>query len=110
MIYPGLLQDRAFVTTWNTENSGSATKTIVIPTWSTGTYSCTVDWGDGKTNYMTTYNDAAWTHIYTSTGTYTVKIYGKFVGIVFNNTGDKLKLLTVQKWGPDFRIGTFQGA
>lgn len=105
-----LLQDNAFVTTWNTENVGSATKTIVIPTSSIGTYSCTVDWGDGKTNYMTTYNDAAWTHLYASTGTYTIKIYGKFVGIVFNNTGDKLKLLTVQKWGPGFRIGTNQGA
>jgi len=58
---------------------------------------------------MTTYNDANWTHVYPSAGTYTVKIYGKFVGIVFNNAGDKLKLLSITKWGPDFRIGTTQG-
>lgn len=102
-------QDRAFVSTWNTENAGSATKTIVIPTSSTGTYACTVDWGDGTTNYMTTYNDAAWTHVYANAGTYTVKIYGKFVGIVFNNSGDRLKILNISKWGPDFRLGTTQG-
>jgi len=109
MITAGLLQDRAFISTWNTENAGSATKTIVIPTHSAGTYACTVDWGDGSSNYMTTYNDANWTHVYASTGTYTIKIYGKFEGLVFNNGGDRLKILTVEKWGPDFRLGKNQG-
>ncbi len=103
-------QDSSFVTSWNTENAGSATKTVVVPTSAAGTYSCTVDWGDGTVSYMTTFNDAAWTHVYASTGTYTVKIYGKFTGFVFNNGGDKLKLLAVTKWGPNFRLGTTQGA
>jgi len=109
MITAGLLQDRAFISTWYTENAGSATKTIVIPTHIAGTYACTVDWGDGSSNYMTTYNDANWTHVYASTGTYTIKIYGKFEGLVFNNAGDRLKILTVEKWGPDFRLGRNQG-
>lgn len=95
--------------TWNTENAGSATKTIVIPTSSSGTYGCTVDWGDGTTSNISTYNDSAWTHVYASTGTYIIKIYGTFNGMVFNNGGDKLKLLTVTKWGSNFRLGTTQG-
>jgi len=103
-------QDRAFVTTWSTENAGSATKTIVIPTSSSGVYACTVDWEDGKTDYITTYNSASWTHVYSNTGTYTVKIYGRFSGIFFNNAGDRLKILTIEKWGHDFRLGVSQGS
>lgn len=110
MITPNLLQDRSFVTTWKTDNAGTSTNTqITIPTSSTGTYACQVDWGDGTSSTISTYNDAAWTHTYSVAGTYTVKIYGKFVGFVFNNGGDKAKLLTVSKWGPDFRLGTNQG-
>lgn len=110
MLIATIMQDTSNQSTWNTENAGSATKTVVIPTVSTGTYGCTVDWGDGNTSNISTYNDAAWTHVYASTGTYTIKIYGTFSGIFFNNGGDKLKLLTITKWGSNFRLGTTEGA
>lgn len=111
MLPPAFLSDRAFISSWKTNNAGTSTSTqITIPTSSTGSYSCVVDWGDGTTNFFTTYNDAAWTHTYGVAGTYTVKIYGKFVGLVFNNSGDKLKLLNISRWGTDFRVGTTQSA
>lgn len=99
MLAAPLMQDTSLVTSWNTENAGSATKTVVIPTSSSGSYGCTVDWGDGSTSNISTYNDSAWTHVYASTGTYTIKIYGKFASFFFNNTGDRLKILTLTKWG-----------
>ena len=110
MIHPGLLQDRAFVSTWDTEKAGSVTKTIVMPTSSTGSYACSVDWGDGQSDYITAYNAAAWTHLYAAAGNYTVKIYGKFIGFVVNNLGDKLKLINISTWGTDLRVGVTQGS
>lgn len=105
-----MLQDRNHIETWRTQNAGSSNfNQIIIPTSSTGVYSCTVDWGDGSTNYFTSAADPNWKHTYSVSGDYTVKINGKFTGMVFNNTGDKLKILKVSKWGPDFRIGTTQG-
>ena len=49
-----------FVTSWNTENAGSATKTIVLPLSSAGTYNFWVHWGDGTYNNITAWNDAAY--------------------------------------------------
>jgi len=91
-------QDTSFVSTWNTENAGSATKTIVIPTNAGGSYGCQIDWGDGTSNTMSVFNDSGFTHVYASTGTYTVKIYGK-CPFSFANAGDRLKFLTITKWG-----------
>ena len=109
MITATMLQDTSNVSSWNTTNAGSASNTVVIPTSSTGTYGCTVDWGDGTTSNISTYNDPSWTHVYGSTGTYNIKIYGTFNGIVFDALGDKLKILSVSKWGCNFRLGTTQG-
>ncbi len=97
-----------FISSWNTANtsSGSSTSTQVkIPTISTGTYDCTVHWGDGTISKITTYNDPALTHTYGSSGTYTITIYGQFNGIAFTNAGDRLKLLTISQWGSNFGIG-----
>lgn len=88
-----------FVTTWNTENAGSATKTIEIPTNGTG-YDCYVDWDDGVTDHVIgTPTGNKITHLYSTTGIKTVKISGLFPTIKFNNAGDKLKLLTIENWG-----------
>lgn len=92
-----------FITTWNTENAGSATKTIVIPTTGTAgtTYNCNVDWGDGNVENFTGTDGTAPTisHIYATTGVKTISISGTFPRICFNNGGDKLKILTVEQWG-----------
>lgn len=101
---------KVFITSWKTDNPGTSTSTqITVPTVSSGTYDCTVYWGDGNTSKITTYNDAAWTHTYSGAGTYTVKIFGIFKGLRFNNGGDRRKILTVDQWGSYFRLGTNQG-
>jgi surface protein len=94
-----------FVSSWKTDNAGTSSSTqITVPTTSAGTYNCIVDWGDGSSSVITTYDDAAWTHTYAGSGTYTVKISGTFTGIQFNNGGDRLKLLNISKWGK-MRLG-----
>lgn len=90
----------AFVSTWKTNNSGvSSNVQITVPTIVSGSYDCVVDWGDGSSSAITTWDDGAWTHTYAGIGTYTVSIVGEFVGIQFNNGGDRLKLLNISRWG-----------
>lgn len=101
-----------FVSTWKTDNTsaGSSTATqIKLPLVSTGTYNFVVDWGDGTTSTITTWNAAATTHTYATAGTYTIKIKGICTGWRFNNTGDRLKMLSVSSWGK-FKLGTTQGS
>jgi surface protein len=96
-----------FVSSWNTNNisSGSSTATQVkLPLVSGGTYNFIVNWGDSTSSTITAYNQAAVTHTYASAGTYTISITGTCTGWRFNNTGDKLKLLSVTSWG-DLRLG-----
>lgn len=93
---------KKFITTWKTNNlsTGSSNNNQVkLPLESGGTYDFIVDWGDGSKNRITLYNQAEVTHTYSSIGTYTIKISGTIVGWRFNNTGDRLKLLTIEKWG-----------
>lgn len=97
----------AFTTTWDTELAGSATKTIVIPT-SAGGYDCVIDWGDG-TLERSTGTPGNITHEYAETGVKTVRINGLFPRINFNATGDKLKILTIEKWG-NIAWSTFNNA
>jgi surface protein len=87
-----------FITTWDTEKAGSATKTIVIPTSGAG-YDCYVDWGDGGAEENFTGTAPTISHVYAETGIKTVKIRGTFPRIYFNNTGDKLKIQTIKNWG-----------
>jgi surface protein len=90
-----------FITSWKTDNTGTSNNDqITIPTVSSGTYDCTIFWGDGTSDSITTYNDAAWTHTYSTSGTYTVRIQGTFTGFKFNNAGDEEKLLNISQWGP----------
>ncbi len=39
------------------------------------------------------------THDFGTAGTYTIRIRGKFPSIYFNNSNDKLKILSVDNWG-----------
>jgi len=92
---------RPFTFTIKTDNAGvSSSNQFTVPTQSSGTYYSYVDWGDGSAvEVISTYNDARWTHTYSVAGTYTIKIYGTFIGLAFNNGGDKLKLLSITQWG-----------
>ena len=105
-----------FYSTWNTSNTstGSSTATqIKLPLVSTGTYNFVVDWGDGTTEEtITTWNQAQTTHTYATAGTYIIRITGTITGWQFNDTGDKLKLLSIQQWGtlrPGNNTAVFMG-
>lgn len=91
-----------FVFTIDTENtsSGSSLNTqFMMPLVSSGTYNATVNWGDGSSDTITSYNQAEVTHTYTSAGQYEISIEGTLQGWQFNNAGDRLKMLDVKQWG-----------
>ena len=91
-----------FVFTIDTENtsSGSSLNTqFMMPLVSGGSYNATVNWGDGSSDTITSYNQQEVTHTYSSAGQYEVSIEGTLQGWQFNNAGDKLKMLDVKQWG-----------
>jgi surface protein len=99
---------QTFVSVWDTTrtSAGSSTSTrVALPLISTGTYNFIVDWGDGSTDKITSWNQAQTTHTYATSGVYQMTITGTIYGFRFNNTGDRLKLLSIQKWGTAFRLG-----
>jgi surface protein len=107
----GRQKAKSFVSTWKTDNlsTGSSTSTQVkLPLVSTGTYNMTIDWGDGSTSAITTWNHAAVTHTYSAAGTYEIKITGTCIGWRFANTGDRLKILSISSWG-GLKLGTNEG-
>ena len=89
----------AFTFTVNTTNQGTASTQFQLPLISNGTISIDVDWGDGTTDTITTYNQAETLHTYSSGGTYTIKMYNEVRGFKFANSGDKLKILNISEWG-----------
>lgn len=85
-----------FVSTWDTTKAGSASDTVVLPLLSGGTYSGTIDWGDGSTSDLSYANR---THVYASGGVKTITISGTIEGWQFNNGGDKAKITDISKYG-----------
>ena len=85
-----------FVSTWDTTQAGSASDTVVLPLVSGGTYSGTIDWGDGNSSSLSYANR---THVYASSGIYTITLSGTIEGFKFDNSGDKTKFLDVSNWG-----------
>jgi surface protein len=93
---PGL----SFQSRWKTDNAGiSASNQINLPLESSGTYNFVVDWGDGSSNTITTWNQAETTHTYATAGTYEVNITGTIRGFRFANGKDKLKIIEIMRWG-----------
>ena len=87
-----------FVTTWKTDNTGSSNNNqITIP--GNGTY--TVAWEEvgnvGNNGAVNATNTVTIT--FPNAGTYKISITGPLRQIKFNNSGDRLKLLTIEKWG-----------
>jgi len=95
-----------FISIWTTSTNGD---TVTLPLESTGTYSFTVDWGDGSMlDIIMAWDDMAVTHTYTTQGTYTVTIHGTINGFTFNNGGDCLKLIEITQWG-SLKLGNSGG-
>lgn len=83
-----------FITTWETT---SPNQYITLPYTSGGTYSGTIDWGDGNTS-ANSYNNR--THTYASSGTHTVIIDGTCTAWNFYTTPDtRLNIKSVVRWG-----------
>ncbi|NDE16566.1 fibronectin type III domain-containing protein [bacterium] len=99
-----------FVSRWKTDNAGTSSSTQVkLPLVSSvTTYNFRVDWGDGLSDTITSWNQAQTTHTYSVAGTYTISIYGTIPGWQFNNAGDKSKILEISSWGP-FKFGNTGG-
>ena len=85
---------QAFVSTWETTSDGES---ITIPGDAVEAYNYNIDWGDGSPQESVTTSTA--THTYSLAGTYTVAITGTFPRILFNDTGDKDKILSIEEWG-----------
>lgn len=89
-----------FITVWKTDNAGvSASNQITLPLLSAGVYDFTVDWGDGTSDEITSYNQPEVTHTYSVAGEYEVTIDGEYYTFRFNNGGDRLKLLEIKNFG-----------
>ena len=91
-----------FVSTWNTANisdeSSTATQ-VKLPLVNGGNYNFRVNWGDGNSSTITSWNQAEVTHTYSVSGNYTISIKGICKGWNFATTGDLLKIDSIQKWG-----------
>ena len=72
---------------------------FTIPCSDTGTFNAVIDWGDGSTDTITTFDAAALQHTYATAGTKTIKVSGTFPNIRFSNGGDRSKVLSVLNLG-----------
>ena len=90
-----------FTSTWTTTGFN---ETIELPYLSTGgTYSGTIDWGDGNTSFNRYENR---THTYATEGTYTVVINGTCIGWNFYLISGSINITSVVNWG-QLQLGTF---
>jgi surface protein len=94
----------AFISTWDTNNttpSSSASNEIKLPLVSAGFYNFTVDWGDGTSDLITSWNQPETLHTYATAGTYTIGIVGTIQEWSFGNSivNDNEKLLSISSWG-----------
>lgn len=88
--------------TWNSANTSAGSTAVLhvkLPLEASGTYDFNVDWGDGNSDQITAFDQAEVDHTYAADATYTIEIFGTINGFRFNNTGDRLKLLTIDDWG-----------
>jgi surface protein len=89
-----------FAFTVNTAIAGaSGVGNFQLPLVSSLPLNALVNWGDGSTDTITTFNQAETLHTYASGGTYTIAITGDLSGWRFATGGDILKMMNVISWG-----------
>ncbi len=99
----------AFISRWDTTLGGvTGNDQVRFPLEDNGTYGFMVDWGDGTSNNITEWDDAAVTHTYTAPGVYTINMTGTIHGWRFNGGGDRLKIIEISQWGA-LRLGNSGG-
>jgi surface protein len=83
-----------FISVWVTT---TPSESIMLPYETTGSYSGTIDWGDGTTSINSYANRA---HTYTTPGTYTITITGTLIGWSFGvNPISKGNISEILQWG-----------
>jgi surface protein len=97
--------ENVYQATWDTTRTtaGSSTSTQLVlpllPAVSSSLYNFVINWGDNTSSSISSSLQSEVTHSYASSGTYTTKMWGTMRGWRFNNTGDRNKLQSVDKWG-----------
>ena len=86
-----------FIFTINT-NYGT-TPTFNLPLRNGFNYNFNVDWGDGNTDTITSYNAANKLHTYSSHGIYQIKINGLFETCRFYLDNEHYKLISIENFG-----------
>jgi surface protein len=89
----------AFITTWDTNHFGNTDfGQIIIPGTGTGYL---IEWEEvsNPANFGTAIGHGPTTVTFPGSGIYRVSISGDFTRIHFDNTGDCLKLLSIEQWG-----------
>jgi len=100
------------ISVWDTTKTSSGSSNsnqIKLPAYNGGTYAFTIYWDDGTSSYITSWNDAALTHTYAIEGIKRIIIIGQFEGFKFDNSGDRLKLITIESGGNGFKLGSGGG-
>ena len=79
----------SFISVWRTS---SENESIILPLRSDYNYNFSVDWGDGSSNRITSYDDPDRTHVYRQAGDYKMTISGVLEAWYFNNEENSSKL------------------
>ena len=91
-----VINSSSFLSTWRVPASD---KSITLPLVSGYNYNFVVDWGDGQTSTITSYDDPDRIHTYEAAGDYNLVIKGILEAWSFNNSGDKDKIISVEDFG-----------
>lgn len=106
-ISTNVADENTFISTWNTTLVSSGSSSILqirLPLHEFGTYDFTVDWGDGSSDTITSWNQAEVLHSYAIEGEYELQIDGEILGWRFDTMGDRNKIVDISQWG-DLRLG-----
>ena len=99
-VQEGGIVSKDFVTVWSVGVMGD--KQIKLPLLETGIKNFAVDWGDGSTDTISSWDDPAATHSYADYGTYEVRISGELSGWGFpdpSGSDDAKRLSEITQWG-----------
>ncbi len=91
------INDTDFVFTVDTRKPGSSDTRFVIPTRGNG-YNYTVDCNNDGIIEATA-QTGSYTCSYATPGVYTIRVGGVFPEFYLNNSGDKLKMISINQWG-----------
>ena len=93
-----------FISIWDTTNTSggsSLSNQIQLPLVNGVSYYFNIDWGDGNSDIITTWNQTETLHTYSIPGVYTLKISGNIPDWSFGASlvPDSEKILSITQWG-----------